>query len=152
MLFPIFTSTLLINGALARPWNASNTGKPALRVETFVNGGTALDMVSSLIIGSEAAAVVDLPLTISSAKDLAAWVRTKTDKPIVSAFTSHNHPDHYLGAQAFLDVFPNATYYANPTVAQGVKNDAAGKVSLATCLILLLVLNSPLPRCFPLSI
>ncbi|KAK6611421.1 metallo-beta-lactamase domain protein [Botrytis cinerea] len=77
-------------------------------------------MVSSLVIGSEAAMLIDLPLAISSAKSLNAWVRTKTNKPIVAAFTSHNHPDHYLGARIFLDEFPNATFYANPNAVEGI--------------------------------
>ncbi|KAM0184262.1 hypothetical protein ACHAPC_006203 [Botrytis cinerea] len=91
-----------------------------LRVETFIHQDVSLNMVSSLVIGSEAAMLIDLPLAISSAKSLNAWVRTKTNKPIVAAFTSHNHPDHYLGARIFLDEFPNATFYANPNAVEGI--------------------------------
>ncbi|KAF6825320.1 metallo-beta-lactamase domain protein [Colletotrichum plurivorum] len=77
-------------------------------------------MVSSLVIGSEAAVIVDLPLTISSVESLILWVREKTDKPVAGLFASHNHPDHYLSARVCLDAFPNATFYASPAASEGI--------------------------------
>ncbi|GKT52906.1 metallo-beta-lactamase domain protein [Colletotrichum tofieldiae] len=77
-------------------------------------------MVSSLVIGSEAAVIIDLPLTISSAESLILWVREKTDKYVVALFASHNHPDHYLSARACLDAFPEATFYASPKTSEGI--------------------------------
>ncbi|GME60170.1 hypothetical protein BCIN_08g05280 [Neofusicoccum parvum] len=127
MLTSFLTCALLLGSTSALPRTTNTTTKTPLRVETFISHGASLDMVSSLIVGSEAAMVIDLPLTISSAKDLAAWVKTKTDKPVVSAFTSHNHPDHYLGARVFLEAFPNATYYASPKAVDGITIEAAEK-------------------------
>ncbi|CAN9393758.1 unnamed protein product [Alternaria alternata] len=96
------------------------TAKKPLRVETFVHQDISLNMVSSLVIGSEAAVLIDLPLTISSATSLNTWIKTKTDKPVVAAFASHNHPDHYLSSRTFLEAFPNATFYANPRAHSGI--------------------------------
>ncbi|EHK20436.1 uncharacterized protein TRIVIDRAFT_68974 [Trichoderma virens Gv29-8] len=80
------------------------------RVETHVNAGLSFNMVSSLIIGSEAAVLIDVPLAVPEAKELAAWVRNTTDKPLVAVFTTHFHPDHYLSGGAFLDYFPTAKW------------------------------------------
>ncbi|GKT41632.1 uncharacterized protein ColSpa_01813 [Colletotrichum spaethianum] len=99
----------------------------SLKVDNFVNQGLSLDMVSSLIIGSQAAVVVDLPLAVTQANLLAAWVKNTTDKPLVAAFTTHNHPDHYLSGQAFLDHFPGAKHYATAEAAAWIKNEAVNK-------------------------
>lgn len=86
---------------------------PNLRVETHINSAQSFDTVSSLIIGSEAAVIIDLPLAIPQARALAAWVRNTTDKPLVAAFATHFHPDHYLSGSAFLEEFPDTPLYAN---------------------------------------
>ncbi|KAK9321537.1 beta-lactamase-like protein [Lipomyces orientalis] len=99
-----------------------------LRVETFVNTDQGVNMVSSLIIGSQASMVIDLPMTIGKSKELASWVKATTDKPVVAVFTSHNHPDHYLGNSAFFEEFPDARYYAKARVARGIQSEAAKKV------------------------
>ncbi|KAH7009870.1 metallo-beta-lactamase family protein [Ilyonectria destructans] len=96
----------------------------ALRVENFISSGPSLDMVSSLIIGSEAAVIIDLPLGIPQAEALADWVSTTTDKPLVAAFSTHSHPDHYLGGTAFLARFPDTKYYASTEAVTLIKNEA----------------------------
>ena len=103
--------------------------KDALRIENHINTGTAFDMVTSLIIGSEAAIIVDMPMTVPQAKELAAWIKNTTDKPIVAAFTTHFHPDHYLSAGAVLEEFPGIQYYANSKAVALIKNEAAQQVS-----------------------
>ncbi|KAF6840952.1 metallo-beta-lactamase family protein [Colletotrichum plurivorum] len=103
-----------------------------LEVESFVSPGMSLDMVSSLIIGSQAAAIVDLPLAAAQAETLAEWVKNTTDKPLVAAFTTHNHPDHYLSGKAFLDKFPGIKHYATPEVVHGIQNEALEKTEYWT--------------------
>ncbi|KAL2876551.1 hypothetical protein SGCOL_008127 [Colletotrichum sp. CLE4] len=98
-----------------------------LRVESFISPGFSLDVVSSLIIGSQAAAIIDLPLAVSDAENLAQWVNNTTNKPLLAAFTTHNHPDHYLSGKAFLQHFPEAKHYATPETVQGIQNEALNK-------------------------
>ncbi|KAF9767505.1 hypothetical protein IL306_015326 [Fusarium sp. DS 682] len=85
-------------------------------------------MVSSLIIGSQAAVLIDLPMAIEGAETLADWVRNTTDKPLVAAFTTHFHPDHYLSGGALLARFPETKYYANSKAAAEIEKEAADKV------------------------
>jgi hypothetical protein len=119
----------------------SNSSK--LRVENFINSGPSLDMVSSLIIGSEAAVLIDMPLAVPQAEALAAWVANTTDKPLVAAFSTHFHPDHYLSGAALLAQFPETKYYANSRAVALIKNEAQEKVCrpvAATFPIVLLIL------------
>ncbi|KAH6615368.1 beta-lactamase-like protein [Boeremia exigua] len=115
-----------ISAAVAFPHertNFRNTTTPHLRVETFVNKDQSLNMVSSLIIGAEAAVIVDLPLAIPQALTLASWVRNTTDKPLVGAFTTHYHPDHYLSGASFLEQFPGTPFYAIPEAVEHIKTE-----------------------------
>ncbi|KAH7136792.1 metallo-beta-lactamase family protein, partial [Dactylonectria estremocensis] len=118
-----FAFGAIISSAAARP-SCKNT----LRVETFISSGPSLEVVSSLIIGSEAAVIIDLPLGIPQAEALAEWVSNTTDKPLVAAFSTHSHPDHYLGGAAFFDRFPDAKFYASSKVVALIKNEAQKKV------------------------
>ncbi|KAM0328180.1 hypothetical protein ACHAQA_005587 [Verticillium albo-atrum] len=99
-----------------------------LRVETFVNHAQSLDVVSSLVIGSEAAVIIDLPLAVPQARILAEWVAKTTDKPLVAAFSTHFHPDHYLSGAAFLAHFPETKFYANSRAVAHIKNEAQDQV------------------------
>ncbi|KAI8653556.1 Cytochrome c domain-containing protein [Fusarium keratoplasticum] len=108
---------------------ASATCKPKLRVENFINPGPSLDMVSSLVIGSEAAVIVDLPLAVPQAVALAEWVANTTDKPLVAAFSTHFHPDHYLSGAAFLARFPETKLYANSKAVALIENEVEQKIA-----------------------
>ncbi|KAF5521029.1 hypothetical protein CGCA056_v008905 [Colletotrichum aenigma] len=114
MLTSVVISTALL--AMSQPVMASCDCN--LRVESHISPGFSLDVVSTLIIGSQAAAIVDLPLAVSAAEDLADWVKNTTDKPLLAAFTTHNHPDHYLSGKAFLEHFPDAKHYATPETTE----------------------------------
>ena len=96
----------------------------ALTVRTHVNTGPSDNMVSSLIIGSEAAMLIDMPIAIPQAQELVAWIKDTTDKPLVAAFTTHFHPDHFLSGTEVLKHFPGIQYYANPA-AVGLIEEAA---------------------------
>ncbi|KAF5254497.1 hypothetical protein FANTH_755 [Fusarium anthophilum] len=122
MLRNIVFSSLLAAGATCV------SCRPKLRTEHFLNSGPSLDMASALIIGSEAAAIIDLPLAVPQAIELADWVAKTTDKPLVAAFASHFHPDHYLSGAAFLAKFPETKFYANSKAVDLVKNDAAERI------------------------
>ncbi|CEI68020.1 hypothetical protein FVEN_g7710 [Fusarium venenatum] len=99
------------------------------RVETRISHGIAQDMVSSLIIGSQAAVLVDVPLTIPQAKELVPWIRSHTSLPLVTIFATHFHPDHYLAAHVILVSFPQANLYATEKTVALVKDIIEGKTT-----------------------
>ncbi|KAH9203530.1 hypothetical protein DL95DRAFT_418972 [Leptodontidium sp. 2 PMI_412] len=100
-----------------------------LQVETFIHEDVSLNMVSSLVIGSEAAVLVDLP--------------SQYQEPKISV---HD-------ARTVLDAFPNATFYANPETAGGIAF-AAPLTSAYWSSILgqsEVVQNFSIPQSFPFS-
>ncbi|KAF4467822.1 metallo-beta-lactamase domain [Fusarium albosuccineum] len=100
-----------------------------LRVETRINRGIAQDMVSSLIMGSQAAVLVDVPLTIPQAKELVEWILTQTSLPLVAIFATHFHPDHYLAVHVILESFPQAKFYATGKTVSMIIDIIEGKAS-----------------------
>lgn len=123
-------SILLSTLSVATSCQAQPTHKKPLQVESFINSGPSLDVVSSLIIGSEAAVLVDMPLAIPQAESLAAWVNRTTDKPLVAVFTTHSHPDHYLSGATLLQYFPDAKYYAHPNAVALIQNESQQQVGV----------------------
>ncbi|KAM5353013.1 hypothetical protein ACJZ2D_017118 [Fusarium nematophilum] len=98
-----------------------------LRVETRINHGIAQDMVSSLIVGSQAAVLVDVPLPVPQAKELVQWIFTQTSLPLVATFATHFHPDHYLAANIILENFPRANFYATGKTVSLINEIIKGK-------------------------
>ncbi|KAJ3527843.1 hypothetical protein NM208_g10506 [Fusarium decemcellulare] len=104
---------VVISGMAGRASALPAKQPSCLRVENFINEGIGFNVVSSLIIGSESAVLVDVPIDIPHAEVLADWIRNTTDKPLVAVFTTHHHPDHNLGARAILDQFDEASFFAS---------------------------------------
>jgi glyoxylase-like metal-dependent hydrolase (beta-lactamase superfamily II) len=129
LLYACFATAGFFTNGHSKPIQPHTCQAPApIQVKPHINLADGLDVVSSLIIGSQAAVIIDLPWTIPKAKELAEWVKQTTNKPIIAAFTTHSHPDHYLSGGAFLEEFPGIKYYANPKAAEVIKNEAPGKV------------------------
>ena len=73
-----------------------------------------LSSVSTLIVGTKAAALIDPPFLIPDANAVAAWIKQKTTVPLKAIFVTHHHPDHYFSANPILEANPDATLYAAP--------------------------------------
>jgi glyoxylase-like metal-dependent hydrolase (beta-lactamase superfamily II) len=71
---------------------------------------------STLIHGENDAVLVDPLMTIDESRVLADWV-VATGKNVTTIFVTHAHGDHFFGAPAIVDRFPNATLVATPDVA-----------------------------------
>ncbi|ETK38059.1 MBL fold metallo-hydrolase [Microbispora sp. ATCC PTA-5024] len=71
---------------------------------------------STLIYGENDAVLVDPLMTIHESRALADWVAA-TGKNVTTVFVTHAHGDHFFGAPAVLERFPDATLVATPGVA-----------------------------------
>ncbi|MFC8451965.1 MBL fold metallo-hydrolase [Kitasatospora sp. NPDC057223] len=110
---------------------ASRTGAPDVRpLETAVFTGpeSAFFATSTLILGEHTAILVDAQLTRSAGRELAEWVAGK-GRRLLAIVITHEHPDHYFGAEEVLRLFPDAQLLAAPPVVEGILRTAAAKVA-----------------------
>jgi glyoxylase-like metal-dependent hydrolase (beta-lactamase superfamily II) len=71
---------------------------------------------STLIYGERDAILVDPLMTKDESRALADWV-VATGKNVTAIFVTHAHGDHFFGAPAVLERFPDAKVVAAPGVA-----------------------------------
>ncbi|RKE20261.1 MBL fold metallo-hydrolase [Streptomyces sp. TLI_171] len=99
-----------------------------LEVEVFTGPESAFFATSSLIMGERTAILVDAQLTRSAGRELAEWIAGK-GRQLLAIVVSHQHPDHYFGAEEVLRLFPAAQLLAAPSVVEGIGQTAAAKVA-----------------------
>ncbi len=80
------------------------------------NAGDISNM--SLIIGRDAAAIVDTGGSITIGRGFLTAIRAITDKPIRYVINTHMHPDHVFGNAAFAP--EKATFVAHHKMARGL--------------------------------
>ncbi|GAA1186303.1 glyoxylase-like metal-dependent hydrolase (beta-lactamase superfamily II) [Kitasatospora gansuensis] len=99
-----------------------------LRIEVFTGPETSFFATSSLIMGERTAILVDAQLTRSAGRELAEWVAGK-GRQLLAIVITHQHPDHYFGAEEVLRLFPKAQLLAAPLVVEGIMATLAAKVA-----------------------
>jgi glyoxylase-like metal-dependent hydrolase (beta-lactamase superfamily II) len=85
---------------------------------------------STLISGERDAVLVDAPITVEQARALANWIAAR-GKNLTTIYATHGHGDHFFGATAVLERFPNARFVARPEVIKIMRQQASPE-SLAT--------------------
>lgn len=69
---------------------------------SFENGGNIVN--TAFIATSEGAVVLDTGVSRRYGEELRALIESTTGQPIKLVINTHQHPDHFLGNQAFADV------------------------------------------------
>ncbi len=69
---------------------------------TETNGGAICNL--GVVVGADAAAVIDSGGSIPQARALIAAIRKATDRPVRYLINTHMHPDHIFGNAAFRDI------------------------------------------------
>jgi glyoxylase-like metal-dependent hydrolase (beta-lactamase superfamily II) len=72
---------------------------------------------ATLIYGAQDAVLVDPLMTVDESRALADWVVAK-GKNVTTVFVTHAHGDHFFGAPAILERFPNAKLVSTPGVVE----------------------------------
>ncbi|KAK0942844.1 hypothetical protein LTR29_005584 [Friedmanniomyces endolithicus] len=66
-----------------------------LQTDHIVLSEKGLSSVSTLILGSKSAVLIDPPFLVPDAKAVVEWIKKKTSLPLKAVFVTHHHPDHY---------------------------------------------------------
>ncbi|KAI1627961.1 beta-lactamase [Exophiala viscosa] len=99
-----------------------------LEVYTQSSSEKGLSSVTTLIVGSKAAVIIDPPFLVPDAKAVVEMAKSKTSKPVVAVFVTHHHPDHYFSANPILEAWPKAKFLAHPYVRAGIDREYDEKV------------------------
>jgi len=82
---------------------------------------------STLICGERDAVLVDAPITVEQARAVVDWV-VASGKKLTTIYVTHGHGDHFFGAGALLERFPNARAVARPDVVKFMRQQASPDV------------------------
>lgn len=75
-----------------------------------------------LIHGPDSAVLVDTPLTIEQSNAIVKWIaETIPKKKLQYIYTTHAHPDHFMGVPVLEAAFPGVQFVATRNVAAGIE-------------------------------
>ena len=92
---------------------------------------------SLLIVGEEAAAVVDAQMNLTDTREVIAAIRQVTSRPIRYVVNTHCHDDHVTGNIEYAKAYPGVEFVASKTMAEEMngicaRNRASFRTSLGT--------------------
>lgn len=131
ILHRLFTGVVLMLFALTGQAASYNLKPQQIAPNTYVlqglmqdfsrkNGGNIVN--TAFIVAEEGVVVFDTGPSLRYGNEMRQAIAAITDKPVIHVFNSHQHPDHFLGNQAFAE----ATIWALPkTGAQIAQNGGA---------------------------
>ncbi len=91
-------------------------GEPSPENMGFMNNPGFIESANGVI-------VVDPGSTKQVGEQVLAEIQKITKKPVLAVFNTHIHGDHWLGNQAFKDVFPNVKIYGHPKMIEKANGD-----------------------------
>src|SRR5688572_17109520 len=98
-----------------------------LKLQVFTGTPEGFLVTSTLVTGEKEALLIDAAFTLADGKKLAELVRT-SGKALGTIYVTHGHPDHYFGAVALKEAFPNVKLVALPSTVADIKKSWAEKV------------------------
>lgn len=92
-------------------------GVPSVDNQSFMNN-------PAWIITPDGVVVIDPGSSVQAGRMVMAQLRKTTKKPVTHVFNTHVHGDHWLGNQAVLEVWPQATLIAHPDMIRQARDGA----------------------------
>lgn len=99
-----------------------------LQTHIHISSEQGLSSITTLIVGSKSAALIDPPFLVPDAKSVVEWVKTTTSLPLKAVFVTHHHPDHFFSANPILEAFQEARFLTAPYVRAGIDREYEEKV------------------------
>lgn len=95
---------------------ASDTG---LQLEVFTSTAHGYAVTSTLVYGEKDLLLIDPQFLLSEARQVVDKIKA-TGRTLTTIYSTHAHPDHFLGVAAILEAFPDAKYVALPQVRERI--------------------------------
>lgn len=95
--------------------------------EVYTADGSGGNVDSVVVMGDEAAVLIDTQFTPDHATALADVIAA-SGRRLESVFITHAHPDHYSGLPTIRDRFPEVRAFAHPAIQPLIPADVAGAV------------------------
>ena len=88
-----------------------------LTLDVFTSTPRGYSVTSTLIYGDKELLLIDPQFLKSEANQVVEKIKA-TGRTLTTIYTTHAHPDHFLGVAAIKEAFPNARYVALPEVRE----------------------------------
>ena len=105
----------LLGALYASSLSAAEQSK--LTLEVFTSTPRGYSVTSTLIYGDKELLLIDPQFLKSEANQVVDMIKA-TGRTLTTIYTTHAHPDHFLGVAAIKEAFPNARYVALPEVRE----------------------------------
>lgn len=90
-----------------------------LHLEVFTSTPHGYAVTSTLVYGENDLLLIDPQFLLSEARQVVDKIKA-TGRNLTTIYSTHAHPDHFLGVAAILEAFPNARYVALPEVRERI--------------------------------
>ncbi|MES2625262.1 MAG: MBL fold metallo-hydrolase [Pseudomonadota bacterium] len=88
-----------------------------LTLDVFTSTPHGYAVTSTLVYGENELLLIDPQFLLSEARQVVDKIRA-TGRTLTTIYTTHAHPDHFLGVAAIKEAFPEARYVALPEVRE----------------------------------
>ncbi len=113
-----FLLSALAFATVAALHQASAADAP-LQLEVFTSTPTGYSVTSTLVYGENELLLIDPQFLKSEALQVVDMIKA-TGRELTLIYSTHAHPDHFLGVATILAAFPDAKYVALPEVRERI--------------------------------
>lgn len=90
-----------------------------LHLDVFTSTAHGYAVTSTLVYGDKELLLIDPQFLLSEARQVVDKIKA-TGRTLTTIYSTHAHPDHFLGVAAILEAFPDARYVALPQVRERI--------------------------------
>ena len=116
----LVASTLLLVACSPEPESqVPGAAQPPLTIDVYTSSPNGFSVTSTLVYGERDLVLIDPQFLLSEAREVVERIRA-TGRTLTTIYTTHAHPDHFLGVAAIKEAFPDARYVALPQVRERI--------------------------------
>src|SRR5688572_19146979 len=112
VLIPLLVASLGVSGI-----STAAEEKSPLSLSVFTSTPHGYSVTSTLVYGENELLLIDPQFLLSEAAQVVEMIK-ETGRTLTTIYTTHAHPDHFLGVAKILEAFPDARYVALPEVRE----------------------------------